>query len=301
MLHDPIALDRQKLDRIDNIETERFITYPKAASHLALFERLLTTPRPRHYLLTALSGNGKTTLAEYFRAKHPCRINPEGEAAILPVLRVTCPPKSSIGSFADALLKAMMQKYPKGMVAAEKIDVAINLMRTLSVRVLFVDEVQHVNVGSVHERSGMRNTFKMIADQSGASVVLMGIASAVSIVSKEPQLSRRFKPLVLPKWKADDIGRSLIQKIETDLGLKHASNIAQNVALCRKIFAKTNGVLESVVLLMQDAGIEAIDSGKERIDEKLIDGLDWHSNDHSYAKAAKMLGCDETEVGRLAA
>ena len=52
---------------------------------------------------------------------------------------------------------------------------------------------------------------------------------------------------------------------------------------------------------MQDAGIEAIDSGKERIDEKLIDGLDWHSNDHSYAKAAKMLGCDETEVGRLAA
>lgn len=284
--------------RLAQIDGERFVSYTLAVHYLERFEELVLNERPRHYFLTGVSGNGKTTLARFFQSRHPAVLNPRGDAAVLPTLRVICPEKSSVGQFGEELLNRVMQESPRGTTAIEKLRVAKTIIRNLNVKVVFVDEIQHLHVGSVQERAGMRNAIKRLCDECGVSVVAIGIPSALGILAQEPQLKRRFKPITLPRWKADDEGRSLLHRLEQDLGLEKESRIAQNAQLSRFIIDRAEGVLEFIADQMREAGKAAICSGKEKIDQTLIEEIDWTCNLRAYEAAATSVGMARLELGR---
>jgi type II secretory pathway predicted ATPase ExeA len=298
MRFDLVTDDSTELDaRIKLIDKPRFILHGTVKRYLDMLADLLTTQTPKHYILTGVPGNGKTALARYFQKRHAPRMCPDEDAASVPVILATMPEISRVGDFGEELLGAMMEASPKGCTATEKFRVAKCLIRNLGVKVIFLDEFAHLNTGSVTERAGMRNAVKRLADECEASIVALGIPVALGILSQESQLQRRFRPLVLPPWTADDAGRSLLHQLECNLGLNRSSDIANNLSLCTHILDQSDGVLEYIVEFMRAAGKHAIITGREKIDRTLVDSMGWVKKSEYTKLAARNLNIVPRTIG----
>ncbi|MDH3997422.1 MAG: hypothetical protein OET90_01160 [Desulfuromonadales bacterium] len=66
----------------------------------------------------------------------------------------------------------------------------------------------------------------------------------------------------------------MLASLEQTLPLKKASNLSQK-ALTVKIAEMSEGILGEVVDILEEATIEAIDTGEEQIAIKLLDSLGW--------------------------
>lgn len=283
--------------RIAHIECDRFINHSLAVRYLGLFEELLTTTKPKHYLITGESGNGKSELVEQFIRKHQFDINATGDAARIPAVHATMPEKCRLGELGDEILDALMQEPPRSTTAMQKMRMARKLTKNLNVRIVFLDEIQHLSLGGPINREETKNGLKRYMKECGASIVALGMPKGLGIIHGEPQLNRHFKKLTLPPWQADDEGRSLIHNLEAGFELAHPPHLAQNAILCCEIFALAEGVLQHVVDIMQQAAIVAVITGKERITREIIKSLGWVKDSEGCQKAALDLGIRPTAVG----
>ena len=113
--------------RIERISGARWIGYTRAQEILTKLGDLLTYPRqPRmpNLLLYGATGNGKTMIINRFLARHPADDNPEGEAAVVPVLAVQAPPLPSERRLYDAILEALFAPYkPRDHVSKKQFQV----------------------------------------------------------------------------------------------------------------------------------------------------------------------------------
>lgn len=103
-------LDRPDEERIAYIRSPRWIGYPRAQEALSKLEELLNYPKSHrmpHLLIIGDTNNGKTMLVQRFCKQHKPSDNPEGEAAIVPVLYVQAPPVPDEGRFYNAILELL--------------------------------------------------------------------------------------------------------------------------------------------------------------------------------------------------
>jgi hypothetical protein len=105
--------------------------------------------------------------------------------------------------------------------------------------------------------------------------VLAGTKDALRATSTDPQISNRFTPVFLPKWKVDQDYVSLLASIETLLPLKKASGLASNKQIALEIFNKTGGNIGEVLNLIYLATELAIRSGSERVTMDEIKGCPY--------------------------
>lgn len=283
--------------RIAHIQRDRYINHSLAARYLELFKELLTTKKPRHYLVAGLSGNGKSELAEQFIRKHPIDMNGSGDAAIIPAVHATMPEKCRLGEFGEEILDALMHEAPRSTTAMQKMRMARKLTKSLNVKIVFLDEIQHLSLGGPINREETKNGLKRYMKECGASIVALGMPKGLGIIHGEPQLKRHFTTLALPPWQADDEGRSLIHKLEAGFELARPPSLSQDAVLCADIFTMAEGVLQHVVDIMQQAAIVAVRTGKERITREIIKSLGWVKDSEACHKAALDLGINPTAVG----
>jgi hypothetical protein len=161
---------------------------------------------------------------------------------------------------------------------------------------LIIDEFQQLNTGTRRNREALQNTVKEIGEYCNLSVVGIGMPPAVDIILSEPQLNRRFEPLALPQWTFNDESRSLLGAMEDHFELQKKSFLAENDTLARRILLQTDGTLCWIMEFLEMAAIEAINSGKEKIDLKLIDSLDWIRPSKRAAHASRELGIQADEA-----
>ncbi len=279
-------------DRLRHLNSNFFIRYPAAVEIMDELEELADPygSLRQDLCIVGYSGNGKSWLAKAFVRSFPVDSNLQGDAAVIPVVYVKTPGRASVPMLAERILVALGQTIKPGTKEKRFLPRAIAVLKQVKTKVLILDDIQHIQVGTATERAFMRNTLKELGELCDLSVIGFGTEAASAIVSHDTQIERRFELRALPNWKFDDHSRSLLVHVEKFMNLEHDSGIGFDEQLTRRIVADAEGTLGNMVKIIRLAAAVAIKSGEERITGKILDKIKWVPPSKRLAAAAKVLG-----------
>lgn len=264
-------------ERIIAIQKETWITYTQAKHILDRMEELFEHPRVTrmpNMLIVGASNNGKTQILHRFEKLHKPDPNPEGEYSIIPVLFVEAPSKPDIGAFYDNILEAVWQPYSIRAKDPEKEREVRKVLRNIQLKVLLIDEIQHIIAGGQAKQREFRNSLKSLGNQLQISIIAAGVEEAFNAFNTDPQLSNRFEPEFLPKWKLDDNYGDLLATFERRLPLKKPSNL-RNPAISQKVLWMSEGILGEIHEVLKRAAILAVKNKSEQITLEIIEKIRW--------------------------
>lgn len=264
-------------DRIAKIRSPRWIGYPQSLKILAKLNDLLTYPksyRMPNLLLFGDTNNGKTMLARRFFQMHPPNDNPEGDAAVVPVLYVQAPPVPDEGRFYNAILEKLFAPFRPSDTIKKKEFQAVKLMRYVGLKILIIDEIHQILAGNLNKQRAFLNVIKYLGNELQVPIVGVGTKEAFRALQTDMQLSNRFEPAHLPRWEYDDHLRRLLISFERMLPLQEASQLHKS-KLASQIFDMSEGYIGEISRVVTDAAVHAVRTGQERITNDVLSGLDW--------------------------
>lgn len=272
-------LDLSNAERIEKIRSPRWIGYPRAKVVLSKLEDLLVYPRSHrmpNMLVVGDTNNGKTMLVQRFCSLHPADNNPSGDGVRVPVLFVQAPPIPDEGRFYNAILELLFAPYkPNDRVDRKQFQV-IKLLKYVGLRMLVIDEIHHIMAGNLNKQRTFLNVLKYLGNELQVPIVTVGTRDAFRALQTDSQLANRFEPVLLPRWEFDTDFLRLLASFERMLPLREPS-LLHDTTLSAKLFSMCEGYIGELSRLLTMAGVYAVESGKERIDEKVLNAIDWVS------------------------
>lgn len=278
-------------ERIEKIRSPRWIGYPRTKAILAKLEDLLAWPKSHrmpNLLIVGDTNNGKTMLIQRFRSLHPAYDNPEGAGVRVPVMVIQAPPTPDEGRFYNAILELLFAPYKPNDRVDKKLAQVIKLLRYVELRMLVIDEIHHILAGNLNRQRGFLNVIKYLGNELQVPIVGVGTKDAFRAIQTDPQLANRFEPALLPRWAFDTDFLRLLVSFERMLPLADPSNLHET-GLATKLFSLSEGYLGELSTLLTQAAAVAVESGQERIDAKLLDGLRWVSPSERRRQAERSL------------
>lgn len=278
-------------ERIERIRSPRWIGYPRTKSIIAKLEDLLTWPKSHrmpNLLLVGDTNNGKTMLVQRFRSLHPAHDNPQGQGVRVPVLVIQAPPTPDEGRFYNAILELLFAPYKPNDRVDKKQAQVVKLLRYVGLQMLVIDEIHHILAGNLNRQRAFLNVIKYLGNELQVPIVGVGTKDAFRAIQTDPQLANRFEPALLPRWTFDDDFLRLLASFERMLPLSEPSNLHET-SLATKLFSLSEGYLGELSTLLTLAGVAAVESGRERIDAKLVEGLGWVSPSERRRQAERVL------------
>lgn len=270
-------LERPDAERITYIRSPRWFGYPLAQQILEQLENLLTHPKSHrmpNLLIIGDTNNGKTMLVKRFCNRHKPDDNPDGEAAVVPVLFVQAPPMPDESRFYNAILELLFAPYKPGDRADRKQFQTIKLLKAVGLKMLVIDEIHHILAGTMTKQKVFLNVIKYLGNELEVPIVGVGTRDAFRAIQTDPQLSNRFDRMLLPRWSNDEEYLSLLATFERAIPLRHPSNLTDG-ALADKIYSMSEGYLGEISSLVVDAAVKAVETGQEKIDKKILDRIGW--------------------------
>ncbi|MDA8258525.1 MAG: TniB family NTP-binding protein [Betaproteobacteria bacterium] len=270
-------LDRPDTERIAYIQSPHWIGYPKALEVLDRLEGLLAHPKSHrmpNLLIVGDTNNGKTMLVQRFCNRHKPQDNPDGEAAIVPVLYMQAPPVPDENRFYNTILELLFAPYKSADRPDRKQFQTIKLLRAVGLKILVIDEIHHILAGTMTKQRAFLNVIKYLGNELEVPIVGVGIRDAFRAIQTDPQLSNRFDPVMLPRWANDEEYLRLLATFERILPLRQPSNLVDG-PLADKIYSMSEGYIGEISGLLVLAAVHAVETGHERIDKKMLDAIDW--------------------------
>lgn len=263
-------------DRIKEIQLGFWVPYHRAKEILEDVENLFNHPpidRMPNMLVVAPSNNGKTQLLKHFLKGHPSDPNPNGEASKHPVIYVSAL-GPDIGDLCVRILESVNAPYREKATPAERIRTVTKILSALGTRMLLIDEINNMTTGGAVKQREFRNGIKDLGNELKISIVAAGIEDAYTVFSTDPQLSNRFVPAALPRWKLDKDGGALLASFERRLPLRKASDLKQPQIL-QKVIWMSEGLIGEIYEILKRCAISAIRSGDEQITLDALEKLRW--------------------------
>lgn len=270
-------LDRPDEERINYIRSPRWIGYDAANAILERLESLLTYPKTHrmpNLLVVGNTNNGKTMLVKRFCTRHPAEDNKEGKSIVVPVLFVQAPPVPDEGRFYNTILDLLFAPYKPSDRVDRKQFQAIKLMRDVGLRMLIIDEVQHILAGNLTRQRTFLNVIKFLGNELEIPIVAVGTKDAFRALQTDTQLANRFDHAKLPRWKNDDDFIRLLMTFEQMLPLRNPSML-DDQALADRIYSMSDGYIGEISRLLVEAAVAAVKTGKEVIDKRLLESIGW--------------------------
>ena len=147
-------------------------------------------------------------------------------------------------------------------------------MPKLGVRMLIIDEIHHLIAGSNGRQRAFLNVIKYLSNELMLPIVAVGTNEAFNAVRVDPQIANRFLPIELPRWRNNTDFRRLLRSFEALLPLQRASELAQP-EMALRLSLVSEGTIGELSTLLNQAAIEAIIGGEERITDHVLDRIAW--------------------------
>jgi len=276
-------------ERIGFIDKGTYVPYPRAQQILDRLERLFSRPsgvRPLGSLISAPSGNGKSTIFRVFVKTHPTKVTPE--AHVIPVLEVEAPPIPGEKRFLGAMLRAFGADVLDRGDVEHRMNRVTKYIEGCGVKLILVDEVHNLLSGSGRQLEETCNLMKYISNQFSLPTVLAGTERAENVVRSDPQLVSRFPIVTLPPWKDGGSYRTFLRLMESTLPLANPSNVASD-EIASYLLQESGGILGDIVLGLKEAAVNAILDGTERITINHLKRSTFSSQQSSLRSKARVL------------
>jgi len=264
-------------ERIDRVRSARWIGYTRAKQILSKLEDLFSHPKQHrmpNLLLVGDTNNGKTVLINRFEKLHPAYDNPEGDGITFPILYIQAPPTPDETRFYNAILEKLAAPYKSSDRVDKKQFQSIRILSRINTRLLIIDEVHHILAGNLNKQRNFLNSIKYLSNELQIPIVGVGTKDAFHALQTDPQLSNRFEPVILPRWKMDNEYLKLLASFERMLPLKKPSNLI-GADLSLKLLSMSEGTIGEISTILGKAAFKAIEDGSECISIKILDSLDW--------------------------
>ncbi|MDM1397765.1 TniB family NTP-binding protein [Myroides odoratimimus] len=230
--------------------------------------------RMPNLLLVGDSNNGKTAILRKYSERNEAYIRSIDSQVINPVVYVQAPPEPDEKRFYNIILDSLFAPTK----TTEKIDSrqqrVINLLKKMETQLLMIDEIHHVLAGSSRKQRTFLNVIKFLSNELQIPIICAGTKDAFNAIQTDPQLSNRFEPKVLPKWTNDLEYKRLLASFEKVLPLKKESLLIEN-SIADNILSKSDGLIGEISKILELACIKAIETSKEKIDNQIIDSIDY--------------------------
>jgi replication-associated recombination protein RarA len=266
-----LALEDSK--RIQALQRDRWIDYPRASEAINRLERLLKTPQKERMPCMVLHGPsniGKTLIIAKFLREHPPGFDRQRGVEQRPVISMQMPPPPDQRRFYRALLSVIGAPQGPSSTLATLEQVARGILLRISPRMLIVHEVHHLLAGSHREQRASLNLLKYLANKLKICIVAVGTSDAPVAFQGDAQISSRFTPFEIPLWTESDDFRRLLSSFEQALPLRRPSQLTQRL-IVQFLVAASGGLLGEVSRMLNTAAELAIMDGSERITLEMLE------------------------------
>lgn len=279
-------INKTNEERITYISEDRWIHYPQAEEIIQTLESIKTyeknKTRVTSILLVGSSNNGKTSLLEEFVRRNPSydyysensdKLTKEFfdnyNAIGIPALSILAPNEPNESRLYSNILNKIFAPFNERDSVARKQYLVEYYLDLLNVDMLIIDEIHNILSGSVAKQKQVLNAIKNLSNHLKIPIVLSGTKDALRAVSTDTQISSRFRPIYLKKWKMDKEFVSLLATFLKTLPLKKESIIlTPNTAM--EILEISDGNIGDIIGLLKKSAIYAIETQSERITLKEI-------------------------------
>jgi hypothetical protein len=259
-------------ERILRIRADRWINYSRAESALVRMAELLEYPqrdRMPCLLLFGATGMGKTKILRKFLRDHPDVFDHSVGITTSQVVSMQMPPEPDEKSFYEEMLGSLQAPVRVSTTTHHLRRVTRDLLRFVGARMIVVDEVHSLLAGSYRQQRVLLNTLRFLATDLRVPLVCAGTADAKRAITTDQQLADRFEAVELPRWHNDESFHRLLASFQSILPLRQRSDLVSPM-MRRLLLERTDGVTVRSVRLIEMMAVDAIRSGREKIDQESL-------------------------------
>jgi hypothetical protein len=269
------ALELPLLERIEFCQMDRWVGYTRAQQILKQLDDVFAYPkslRMPNILLVGRSDNGKSSIVQHFVHRHPMIMREDGSPGPC-VAWVSMPATPSESSFWSEVLWSLNIRHGERDPPEKKRRQAFDAMEYASVRVLAIDEFNHLtNAGK--DAAKLLAAIKNISTALRIPIIASGTQAAINALNSDPQMKSRFEPAVLDRWKLDREYLRFLASYETFLPLAQPSNLAGR-EIAPTIYGMAGDTIGGTVKLLKSAASHALRTGHERIDAGVLASMNY--------------------------
>lgn len=265
------ALSLTDEERITFILNEKWFLYPVARDILKELEFHLKHPkksRMKGRLIVGGTNNGKTSIINKFIRSH--MPYDDEDVKITPVIAVSAPESSNPSDLYGSILHKLGVPYRNTDKATKKKEKTEGIFQLCRISMLIIDEIHNIIVAPVQKQKAFMVALKNLSNDLMIPIILVGTADALHTINTDSQISNRFPPLVVPKWRYDRTFLSLLASIEKTLPLRKQSNMATSKEISNYILDFSEGYIGEIIDLINLAAQYAIEQKIEKITLEIL-------------------------------
>lgn len=263
-------------ERIEKINSRIWIPYPTAISIINRLKGYVTHPkvtRMPNFFLVGDTNNGKSEILDELDSYYEPVVSAD-EGVKLDVLKIETPPGGRQSDLYSEILMKLNSAHSLSAIVPKKLYQVRQVLSSLQVKMLIIDELHSAISGSFNNQRGFMISLKFLANQLKLVLVVAGTREAQRVISTDDQLSNRFEPIELPRWKLNKEFLQLLLSFEQRIALEKQSNLVQK-EIAMKIFDLSEGLLGEVSKVIKAAASLAIVNKTEQITPEIIDAISF--------------------------
>lgn len=263
---------------------ERWIRYDAADEILRAAGRLMNMPkksRMPNLLIIGDTNNGKTSILNRLLRCYPVDENTDGEARILPIVKIQAPADADEGRLYDLILKEFKAPSAPSYRPIVKYNQIITIAPVVNLKCLLIDEIHDILAGSRAKQRILRCAIRQLGTALQVPIIGAGTTEALNAVKSDPQLSNRFTPVFIPKWRflhLEDRTKEpflrFLSSFQKTLLLRKKSNLT-SPDISNRLMMMCDGLVGELVSILSLATEEAISTGVEEINLDVLDKIYW--------------------------